>query len=345
MQHIKGFNTLRALSITFVILSHLDVSDWLLYHNSFTKSFWQMVNGTFGVQLFFVISGFLITHLLLNEYSKTATIQIKHFFVRRILRLFPPLFVFFGLIGIANLFGYLTNAKESILYAIFYAYNYVPKVKYSFELGHLWSLGVEEQFYLVWPFFIYFVTKFKTRVLFVSSTLIISILLLMIHQQKELFTDYYFTRWFIPASIPILIGCLGAFINFSYAKQVKHFFSCPLVAWTTILILYSFPIYASEKYYLFNSTILSLAVIGVLLLFFHSQDKKWIKIIDFKPLAYIGKISYGIYVYQGFFLRTGGGSELWFQQYPTNLIFTLILAVISYEFIEKPILKYKNRFR
>jgi peptidoglycan/LPS O-acetylase OafA/YrhL len=84
---------------------------------------------------------------------------------------------------------------------------------------------------------------------------------------------------------------------------------------------------------------------GILILWiFHNQKSKLVGWMEMKPIVYLGKISYGIYVFQGLFLLTGPGSELKFQQFPLNIIFTLGLAVLSYHLFEKPILRYKNQF-
>lgn len=345
MKHIKGFNALRAFSVTLVVITHLDLSDWIPNTDFVMTRVWPMIAGGFGVQIFFVLSGFLISSILLNEQKSKGSINFKNFFARRFIRLLPPLLVFFILIAIANFNGYLMNAKESILYAVFYMYNFVPREFYSYEMGHFWSLGVEEQFYLLWPFVLSFIKKPKFQLIFIGILILVCCFVVMSLNSWEINKNYFIGRWFIPASCPILVGCFGAIVNHYYTEQLKKWLSHTFLVVVVILGTYSFSLYAPLKLVPTGIFVQSISVITLLLLIFHSQEKKWVNILEFKPLSYIGIISYGIYVYQGFFLRTGGGSELWFQQLPQNIILTLVVAVVSYELIEKPILKLKRRFQ
>lgn len=343
MQYIKGFNALRAFSVFLVVITHLDFS--VLFPNTdfFMLRVWPMISGSFGVQIFFVLSGFLITRILLHEKQKKQSISIKNFFIKRVLRLFPPLIIFFILIGIANLFGYILNAKESLLYGVFYIYNFVPKAIYLSEMGHLWSLGVEEQFYLTWPFLVAFTKKIKALIFIGMLFILVCCCFIVFMQNSELANLYFIERWFIPASCPIIVGCLGAILNVHYTSVVNSICSHKTLILLSIILTYSFTIYAPEMLVPLGILTRSIAIVLVLQLIVLSQDKKWVQALEFKPLVYVGTISYGIYMYQGFFLRTGGGSSVWFQQFPSNIIFALALAVISYELIEKPILKLKNR--
>ncbi len=344
MTHIKGFNALRAFSVALVVLTHLDLSEWIPGTDFVMTRVWPMISGDFGVQVFFVLSGFLITRILLNEREKRGKISFRNFFARRFIRLLPPLLLFFTLIGIANLFGYLTNAKESILYAIFYAYNYVPHHLYSFEMGHLWSLGVEEQFYLLWPFVLTIFSKTGKLVFFILVLVAVCCGVILFYKEFSVSDSYFVKRWFIPASCPILVGCLGAVLNHVSFSNVQRLMQHKAAITAIILLTYSFPLYAPVFFIPLGIFVQSIAVITLLLLIVHSQETKVVQALEFRPIAYIGIISYGIYVYQGFFLRTGGGSELWFQQFPANILFTLTLAVLSYELIEKPVLKLKRKF-
>lgn len=344
MTHIKGFNALRAFSVILVVLTHLDLSDWIPNTDFVMTRVWPLISGDFGVQVFFVLSGFLITRILLNQHAKQGKINFKNFFARRFLRLLPPLLVFFIMIGTANLFGYLTNAGDSMLYAVFYIYNYVPHRLYSLEMGHLWSLGVEEQFYLIWPFVLTVFTQVSRLLFFILTLIIACSIVILFYQTFSLSESYFVKRWFIPASCPILVGCLGAVFNQFFFSGMRSLMQRKVVVGALIILAYTFPLYAPEFFIPLGILIQSIAIICLLLLIYHSQETKLVQALEFRPLAYIGIISYGIYVYQGFFLRTGGGSELWFQQFPVNILFTSVFAVLSYEWVEKPILRLKRKF-
>ncbi|MCO5259106.1 MAG: acyltransferase [Crocinitomicaceae bacterium] len=343
MTYIKGFNAVRAFSVLLVVLTHLDLSDWIPNTDFVMSRVWPMMSGEFGVLTFFVLSGYLITSILLHEKEKNGRISLKNFYIRRALRLFPPLILFFVLMGIVYTAGYMSDAVYSVLYGVFYLYNYVPRTIYFSEMGHLWSLGVEEQFYILWPLILLYVKKLEMVKRIGYVLIAISCVFAFVVAYYALFQNYYPTRWFIPASTSIIVGCLMAILNFTQPDKARKWALSPYT-FLLILLTYSFTLYVPPIFVSLGFFFRSIAVGLVLLIIVHSQDKKWVNVLEFKPLAYIGIISYGIYIYQGFFLRTGGGSEIWFQKFPLNIILAVALAIVSYEFIEKPILKFKKKF-
>ena len=145
-RYISGLDGLRAISVIAVILYHLHVSG--------------IVGGYLGVTIFFVLSGYLITNLLVNEYEKYGTIDLKNFWIRRFRRLIPALFIMLILVGFwITLFqrSFLIGLRSEILAAIFYVSNwfyivqdhsYFTKFSPASPLQHMWSLAVEEQFIL-----------------------------------------------------------------------------------------------------------------------------------------------------------------------------------------------------
>lgn len=345
MTYIKGLNAIRAFSIILVVLNHMDVFQSLLTPEMVDLRLAPMISGNFGVQVFFVLSGFLISHILLHERSQTGSINLKNFFIRRFLRLVPPLLVFFLLLGIAISQGYLSHTSDSVLYAVFYIYNFVPRELYSFEMGHFWSLGVEEQFYLFWPFTLTIVKRVNLLVIFLCLLILLCSILTLITHRFSLDQVYFISRWFIPASCPILIGCLGAVFNHYNRQYLQKLLSFNWLIIPLIFVMYSFSLYAPIALIPLGISVRSVAILLFILKIYHSQQRKWVQALEFAPLSYIGIISYGIYVYQGFFLRTGGGSDVWFQLFPVNILFTLVIAVISYELIEKQALKLKQKFK
>ena len=139
---IPSLDGLRALSISFVLLAHGTFG--LVGPGPIA----QMAH--FGVRVFFVISGYLITSLLLEEEKKTGTISLRTFYLRRTLRIFPPFYVFVGFVALGAALGWFELQRCDLLAALTYTTNYHHER--SWNLGHAWSLSVEEQFYLLWPF-------------------------------------------------------------------------------------------------------------------------------------------------------------------------------------------------
>jgi len=324
-----------------------------LEEGSFFEKNFQLFSGSAGVMIFFVISGFLITTLLLREKDKFGTINFKFFFIRRFMRLLPPLVIFFTAIFVLMFTNQIEPDYIALLLSFFYVYNFVPYEFLVAELAHTWSLAVEEQFYLIWPFVIYQLKVIKKIMLFAIALIIVCFVarilvdLPIVYNGKTYFLENYtyIKRWFIPAAMPIMIGSLTAILWFKNAaffeKHLSNKWYIPLLALALYCVQLVIPGVSLYVIYL-------LQPIGVALLLqwmCFNQQTLLVKIFDWSPLAFIGRISYGIYVFQGLFLLTGPGGKLVIQQYPLNIILTLVVSVASYFLVEKPVMRYKNRFK
>jgi len=344
MKYIKGFDALRAFSIILVLLTHIGLYEILPDNNYLKTRGWNLMSGTTGVQLFFTLSGFLITSILLEEKNKNGFINFKNFYIRRFLRLLPPLIVFYLIVAACMQFRLIHTTSIGLICSFFYVYNFVPNQYYTAELGHTWSLAVEEQFYLTWPLVVNFIKNKKTVYFIVTLIILSCIAAVLILPVTTFAVNFRTGYWFIPAVAPIIIGSLFAYLNRNQFQnlnlQILNSNKLLLIAFVLFIFpLYS-PLFLLKFAFLSQSVAASLFLIWVL----HNQDKKLTNIIDHKVPQYIGKISYGLYVYQGFFLRTGPGGNLSVQQFPLNLALTFLVAIISYEFIEKPVLKLKHKF-
>ena len=142
MRRIPSLDGLRAVAILMVCLSHLAQTKGSPIHNF--SSF-----GNLGVRIFFVISGMLITRLLLDELHRDGSISLKGFYFRRTLRIFPAMWFYMGVVLLLEAAGVLSLLPKDALHAFTYTVNYDQHR--SWYIGHLWSLSVEEQFYLLWP--------------------------------------------------------------------------------------------------------------------------------------------------------------------------------------------------
>jgi peptidoglycan/LPS O-acetylase OafA/YrhL len=167
MNYIKSLDGLRALAVILVILFHY-----------YYGRFWGF--GWIGVQLFLVLSGFLITSILLNAKTKSWNLYFGEFYWRRALRIFPLYFGFLLAVFFAFLIvGFPSNFPEVAPYLFTYTYNFLPLLegyKIDFVFTHFWSLSVEEQFYIFWPFIIFFLNSSQLKLLvlflFVASPVI-----------------------------------------------------------------------------------------------------------------------------------------------------------------------------
>lgn len=318
----------------------------------FIMQHYFLVWGVTGVMIFFSISGFLITYLLLNEKKANGRINFRNFLIRRFLRLFPPLFVFFIVLLVLMQFNLVSKNHYALLISFVYLYNFVSRHNYVTELAHTWSLGVEEQFYLFWPLVINYITKLK-NIFFVSLLIILLCFIIYLFYPalinassviRYLSENYFIDRWFFPACLPIMIGALSAIALMSKKDKLQFIFSKKYLMPVIAFLLYFSSVFInipSQLIYLFGPTGVCLTLLWI----YFNQESMLVKVLEFEPVAFIGKISYGIYIYQGLFLRTGPGGELFIQQFPVNICLVLIMSVLSYFLLEKKIIKYKEKFK
>lgn len=344
--HIRGYDTLRAISILMVLITHLGLKKWLSGSSEFvTKQVWQLISGATGVRVFFTLSGFLITRILLIELKNTGKVAIGNFYARRFIRLVPPLLVFYSLVGILMYQGLLPPRPKAVLISALYLYNFTPGKFYTGELGHTWSLAIEEQFYVIWPLLVGRFTKF--RMLHVIGTgLVLCLVSMAIYRETGVGGSFFPARWFFPAVGPILVGS-----GFAISLVLKPDFWERAIGnrWALLLgfVFFLCPVYmpaaiTEAAMPLLQAAGVSLTLVWVLM----NQTSRFVSLLEVKPFPYLGKISYGLYVYQGLFLRTGpGGGTLWVQQFPQNAVLTVLCAVCSWHFLEKPVLRLKSKFR
>jgi len=336
----------------------------LLKHAQYTMPSWLadnmffpiVSNSKLGVRIFFVLSGYLITKLLLIEKEKYGSINIKNFYVRRVLRIFPIFYLYLLTILMIKWFfnSDIINNYHDFFIAGAYLWNYshlfnpVPGTNGAEFLGHYWSLSMEEQFYLIWPFLF---LKFNKDALL---KILIGILLIMPFLRVGTYLLFPGSRGAIAmmlhtAGDTILIGCLGALIestaNFK-AKYLKYLQNKFLIIFS-ILFIFIFSKYLSLHFkgmYVLSVGI-SLENIFILIFIFWCiyVPTKFSQLLNTKVFIQLGLISYSMYIWHLLVLRDINGN--WFNRFPQNLICIVIVGFISYYLIEKPILKLKNRFK
>jgi len=336
-----------------VLVTHLGLYQIFEGHPYLLNRVWHLFSGLTGVQIFFTISGFLITQILLREKIQHHKINFSHFYIRRFIRLLPALIIFYLIYFIFYLLQWIPLDGKGLTFSVLYVYNFIPNVYYSGILGHMWSLGVEEQFYLLWPLVISFFTSIRTFGILLIVVLLMSLFavywlphqIFLFHGHPYSFGEaFQMERWFIPAVLPILIGSMAAAAVVYHENKIKSLLENTMLFGLISLCLYLSPLYLPDVMLPFKFAFQSVGVAMILLLIYlnpHSHGVSW---IHRQPFIYIGKISYGIYVYQGIFLMTGPGSHLSVQQFPLNLILTFLMAILSYELVEKKCLLLKRKF-
>lgn len=325
--------------------------------------------GWLGVDLFFVLSGFLITGILLKTVGKPKYLQ--NFYIRRTLRIFPLyyLLLIICLLVLPELDSlkpqteYYTNNQ---FYFWIYAQNWLfalnPPENSNF-LFHLWSLGVEEQFYLIWPFLILWIKKPKILLLIVSL-LLIGIMLfrswLWIYQMEGI---QYFSLYAFSRIDGICIGCMLALINYINFEYIRKYTSLIVIS----IALLNFAFYFLNKiedfsypYYPFIGYT-TFGFIFAIVIYEATRVKSGILyiILTIPILRFIGKISYGFYIFHWpiYFLLNPiiyksispllqDQSYLLINMISATIctLIGFIVSIISYYYFETPILKLKEKF-
>ena len=335
---IPSLDGLRAISILLVLIGHL-----IGTANFPLKSGDYLNLGNLGVRVFFIISGFLITGILLNEYGKTSTIDLKKFYYRRTLRIFPPYYFFLAVVGILMLVQFLDVKLWEWFSSVFYLSNYA-EIK-TWQLGHTWSLAVEEQFYLIMPFLLFFTKKRKT--FFILCAVII--LAPFMRVIPLLTVSNINARWvsfgFQANADSLAMGCLLAFLrerllnNQIYQKILSNplFMLVPIVA-----LLFNLLQDRPKIFSFFCITIINFCIVLCIdwAVTFHKNPIG--KLLNSKPFVFFGMLSYSIYLWQQLFLNRNSDSII--ATFPLNIILTIICAILSYYLIEKPSLKFRTKF-
>jgi peptidoglycan/LPS O-acetylase OafA/YrhL len=335
--HTPSLDGLRAVSIGFVLLGHL----------SGTRGFVRLNLGIgdyahLGVVVFFVISGFLITRLLLSEHATKGRVSLKLFYARRALRLFPASYAFIACVTLLWLAGRVHLEARDLWHAVTYTVNYLPGR--SWAIGHLWSLSVEEQFYLLWP--CAFVALAPRRATWVAAGVIL--LGPVARLGARLFlagTPFRDLELFPMVADCLAAGCLLARVSGWLEEQrwYLQLFRPACSAGLLALILLTNRLMGFTAVWILGSTVIN---IGIAILVHRSvycfRDRVG-QVLNWKPVAFVGVLSYSLYLWQQLFLNRN--STAWVNAFPQNLVLAVAAALASYLFLEKPLLRLRHRLR
>jgi peptidoglycan/LPS O-acetylase OafA/YrhL len=318
MQRIPSLDGLRAISITLVILSHL--VKWKHVSVQVIGSY-----GDLGVQVFFVLSGYLITNLLLREYERSSTISLQDFYIRRAFRIFPAAFVFLGVVIV--LYWHQMRWYH-VAAAVLYVAN--MDIWRPWIFGHLWSLSIEEQFYLLWPFALKKWHRNKTTVL------------LCVFMATPVFRAALYAFKVhngIVGSLPVFadqlaIGCLLA-IFAPRIPKISGYLALVMVLATIFIPWFPATSAGRSLFMLFVlRPLLNVSAAGVVL---HVIQVPY-RALNWTPVAWLGKISYSLYLWQELFCSNASLHLGYFLAIPA-----LACACLSYYLVEQPMLRLRER--
>ena len=352
-----NLNGLRFIAAILVIVSHMDGGAN------------PALMGQLGVTLFFVLSGFLITYLLLAEKEKFGRIRFRDFYVRRALRIWP-LYYFVVIISLfilpridffhSSLEQINTNiGLKTILYFVILpnaAKELFPVVPY---LGQAWSIGVEEQFYLFWPLIVqhtrrYFLVIAGTAIFFV---VLLQLLWYLSAPGRELINNTPFIifaknfMFFLRIQCMCIGGLFALMLYFRWHTILTLLMCRPaqIIIWATTIVL----VIRGQHIWHITHEVYSV-LFGIIILNLAGAKASLVK-LQFSWLDYLGRISYGLYMLHAiaitlssrivnYFLADSTSILYQSGMYITSIGLSIVLASLSYHYLEMPFLKYKKLF-
>ena len=334
--YLPGLQGSRALFVLAVIF----------YHGGIAR-----LPGDLGVAGFFVLSGFLITWLLLKERFATGTTSLRDFYMRRVLRIFPAYFVFIACAYGFDIIQDTPWTTGELISALTYTVNYDNALTGTHPVPHTWSLAIEEQFYLLWPFL--FTLLFPRRVLATGLGVLIGAVMLwrsFLYGGLFIGADYVYhaldTRF-----DALAVGCLTAVLctnerfTSTTATHLARRAWFPLVTLSAVVL--------SRKIDLFWHYTVGMTVESVLLAVFLLQILQlagsgiWARVLENRVTVWLGALSYSMYLWHGWGLQLPirlVGRDNVPVVIAVGLVVTTFLAAGSYYVIELPFLRLKRRF-
>jgi peptidoglycan/LPS O-acetylase OafA/YrhL len=353
-----NLNGVRAIAAFMVVISHIELTK-REFHYPMAQFFHILGMGSIGVSIFFSLSGFLITYLLLEEKKYFNKVDFKDFYVRRILRIWPLYF----LVIIVGFFIYpgIVSVKPLLLSVFF-----LPNIAFTLSLlpaifDPIWSVGIEEQFYIFHPHF--FRIKKNQHILY-ALILFIVLFFIAFAVIKHLHTQnialnqfFYFARY-----DDMMIGAIVAVIYFNTKNKTFDFvfqraFNSLFNKYVQILLLVVFVAFVVLSLHInIPQGDIVLALLSGLLIANLCETSTSVFSLDYKPLQFIGRISYGIYLLHKFPLllvvylvnKYIGTQSLLLQNiiiYAATFVAAVGLAAASYYGYERYFLLLKKRFQ
>lgn len=344
--YYNGLDGLRGLAVIIVVLSHIGEG-----------THWPYFRGLIGVEIFFVLSGFLITTLLIKEKIQTGKISLKNFYIRRVLRILPVAYLYLFALLLFNYIFTLNITRVAFISSFLYLRNlpFIKQTSSDWYVGHFWTLTIEEQFYLIFPFLL--VTNLNRYFKIICSLiLLVPIIEFFGYNKIGVFYSSHFihllTFIFInilgKGTISILIGSLLSVMIFkgilkNNTRKIPYFLSSFLLLLTIIL----HTILPDHVFGVNIGVIVFSSVVGFIIYLSIQSQGFLSKVLNNSILKKIGVLSYSIYIWQEIFtyMQPWAGHFKYGNSLYLNIPALFIVAYLSYHFYELKFLKLKEKFK
>jgi peptidoglycan/LPS O-acetylase OafA/YrhL len=338
--HIPGLDGLRGISILIVIISHIFIE----------TPYKPLFSGDVGVEIFFVISGFLITTLLLKEKVLTGSISLKKFYLRRVLRIIPVAYLYLIVLVVLNMLLKLNIHSLSFVSAFIFIQNIPVKVFFSWFTSHFWSLSVEEQFYITFPFLLASSIKKYTKIIVILIIIFTLISFLgytkvgIFYSNKSIHIVTFIVVNLLSKSVCILIGSLFSILLFKGLLKVPNititrYLSIPLFVFAVLMHTPPSPLYIP-----YSGLFIFPLLIAIVIVLNLDNSSVFLRLLNNPVLVYLGMLSYSLYIWQQLF-SSPENSILRTNSLLTNITVLFIVANLSYYLYEKRFIKMKKRFK
>jgi peptidoglycan/LPS O-acetylase OafA/YrhL len=348
--YIPTLDGWRAVAILGVIASHVVLYPYAPSRaglNGVTSVIARL--GPNGVDVFFALSGFLITLRLLEEEQARGTISLKRFYTRRVFRILPAALGFLAVVGCLGWIKAIPLSGGEWLTGLAFARNYyAPLAGMGWYTGHFWSLAIEEHFYLFWPLLLVIAGQRRAR-------WVVPLLVLMIGLWRNIEFHHGYLDHLLPG-VPfsqrtdiradgLLCGCLAALLL--QVPAVRGLLG-RILNWPVITLLAAGYVLAAlgllklPLVITLQAIVLALLITGTVL-----HPKQYFgRVLEFAPFRVIGRLSYSLYLWQQLFFNVAAQANAplgWLQRFPFNIGILLLVATASYYFLEKPLIRVGHR--
>ena len=334
MKRLPSLDGLRAIAIGLVLIEHLRGTAGFAALTVFD----DIELGRLGVRIFFVISGFLITSLLVQESRATGRVDLWGFYLRRAFRIFPAFYTYVIAVAILDAMGVVATRSGDYLAAITYTANYHHD--HGWPLGHIWSLSVEEQFYVVWPAIVLIVGR-RWCLGVALGALVMAPAIRLASDHLHGATGEGIGETFQTICDAIATGCVLALVRDRLDVSAGYLRWLRSPAWLVAPIL--MVVIAWVGVSVIGQTLINVLIAVTIDRVVRIPDDLIGRALNRRLLVWLGAVSYSLYLWQQLFIDRKQPGIL--HAFPVSLILSLAAAYLSYTVIEQPFLQLRSRLQ